>query len=195
MSAELIYGLSAWALLLGVGASLLFHKLKYRVLVLLAVTAVSLVPFWDMNSLASVCFGILSAPSVVLLFVGLCICLKLPKLECSPWILFVAAAILYMNLFGIGDVDLYGLGYGRAGILMTVVGLVGVVAIIRGADWLLIALGLALSAYAFGLVGNLWNALFDPLLVLLVLGTWIYRWVWNKAMMKKQRRIETDAGR
>ncbi|MFZ2266690.1 MAG: hypothetical protein WAV95_03850 [Azonexus sp.] len=86
--------------------------------------------------------------------------------------LLLGALIFYPLALGGGSFDPYALGYQPRALLGGLLALAGILYWRRRNLWLLI-LAIDLAAYAGGLFANLWDALFDPLLVglaLLVVG-------------------------
>jgi hypothetical protein len=82
--------------------------------------------------------------------------------------LLLLALIFYPLALGWGSFDPYALGYQPAALLAALSVLAGLLYWRRQNLWLCI-LAIDLAAYAGGLFANLWDALLDPLLVLLAL--------------------------
>jgi hypothetical protein len=82
--------------------------------------------------------------------------------------LLAFALPFYATALGLGAFDPYALGYQPWAPLALLVP-VGIALCWKRQDVWLLILTLDLAAYAGGLFANLWDALFDPLLVLLAL--------------------------
>lgn len=80
--------------------------------------------------------------------------------------LLLFALIFYPTALGWGSFDPYALGYQPRAVLAALLPLAGALYWRRQNLWLLM-LAVDLAGYAGGLFANLWDALFDPLLVLL----------------------------
>lgn len=159
------YGLLAHALIFGALAAWLpLGPLRARAA--LAATAVALI-----GGIAPLLHGSFGAPSLTLLQLAL---LQLAGRTPSPlgWRpalgLLLFALLFYPLALGWGSFDPYTLGYQPAALLAALLPLAGVLWWRRRDDWLLI-LSIDLAAYAGGLFDNLWDALVDPLLILLAL--------------------------
>lgn len=159
------YGLLAQALILGALASLLpLGPLRARTA--LATTALALI-----GGIAPLLHGTFGAPSLTLLQLAL---LQLAGRTPSPFDwrpalgLLLFALLFYPLALGVGSFDPYALGYRPQALLAALPVLAAALWWRRRDDWLLI-LAIDLAAYAGGLFDNLWDALVDPLLVLLAL--------------------------
>lgn len=184
MSAAALYGLIAWALLLGVATT--FWPRCRNPWLAPGVSLAALLPLFGGESLAMACHGAFAAPSLTLLQVAL---LRLASpgngsrshypcaspegrrsLLPSAAVFFLAvAAVFYPLALGLGPFDPYALGYQARALLLALLPLAAWLAWRRQTAWLFI-LAFDLFAYALGLFGNLWDALLDPLLVLASLG-------------------------
>lgn len=163
MNALAAYGLLAHALLFGALVALLpLGILRPRAA--LAATAVAL-----LAGLAPALHGLLGAPSVTLLQLAI---LQLADRTPSPLsyrpalCLLLFAALFYPAALGWGSFDPYALGYQPWALLGALLPLGAALWWRRQDAWLLI-LAIDLAAWASGIFANLWDVLFDPLLVLL----------------------------
>jgi len=159
------YGLLAHGLIFGALASLLpLGPLRPRAA--LAATALAL-----LVGIAPVMHAQFGPPSVTLLALAL---LRHAGQSPSPlgWrpaaLLLLGALLFYPMALGWGSFDPYALGY-RPQVLLAGLAVLAVLLYRRRQNLWLAILALDLAAYAGGLFANLWDALFDPLLVLLVL--------------------------
>lgn len=159
------YGLLAHGLIFGALIALLpLGQLRPRAA--LAATAVALI-----GGIAPLMHGTFGTPSLTLLQLAL---LHLAGRSPSPmnWRpalgLLLFALLFYPMALGWGAFDPYALGYQPWPLLAALLPLAGALWWRRLDSWLLILAG-DLAAYAGGLFGNLWDALFDPLLLLLAL--------------------------
>lgn len=165
MNAVAAYGLLADALVFGAFAALLpLGPLRPRAA--LAATAVALIA-----GIAPVMHGTFGPPSPTLLLLAL---LQLADRTPSPLSgkpalgLLLFAVPFYAAALGWGPFDPYALGYQPWAILAGLAPLAGALFWRRQNLWLAI-LAVDLAGYAAGLFVNLWDALFDPLLVLVAL--------------------------
>jgi hypothetical protein len=177
MSAATLYGLAAWALLAGTGAALFFRARPLPTA--FGVAALALAPLFAGESLAMLLHGALAAPSFTLVQLALWR-LAAPSRPGPLGVhaaaaLTAAALVFYPLALGLGPFDPYGLGYRPIVLLAAFLPLAGWLARGRHQAWLVI-LGFDLLAYAAGLFNNLWDALFDPVLVLLAAATLALRW-------------------
>lgn len=168
MSAAVLYGLLACAMLLGIGVGLLTHGWR-RLPLVLGTAGLALAPLFSGESAAMWLHGGLGAPSLTLILLagqGLAMPAS-PSWLNRPAAVFVVgiALVFYPLALGWGPFDPYALGYQPLPLLLALMPLAGWLAWRRHDAWLLV-LGLDLLAYAAGIFGNLWDALFDPLLVL-----------------------------
>lgn len=166
-----IYGLLAWALLAGCAAGLLpVRRLTGRQRWLLAVGAgsLALLPVFAGESLAMGLHGAFAAPSLTLvqLALGRLTGYRPPSPgRTATWAFILFGAGFYALALGVGPFDPYTLGYRPLPLLAALLLVAGWLVRRRANSWLLI-LGVDLFGYALGLFANLWDALFDPLLVL-----------------------------
>ncbi|MGE5470112.1 MAG: hypothetical protein ACM3X0_04880 [Bacteroidota bacterium] len=165
MNALAAYGLLADGLIFGaLAAALPFGEFRARVG--LAATALALTV-----GIAPLLHGGFGTPSLTLLQLAL---LQLTGRTAAPLTWRPALGLLLLALFfypaalGVGGFDPYAAGYQPAALLVALLPLAGVLWWKRHDGWLLI-LAIDLAGYAGGLFANLWDALFDPLLVLLAL--------------------------
>lgn len=163
MSPLAAYGLLANALVFGALIALLpLGVLRPRAG--LAATALAL-----LAGLAPAMHGVLGPPSVTLLQLAI---LQLAGRTPSPlsWrpalALLGFAALFYPAALGLGSLDPYAAGYQPWLLLIALLPLAVALWWRRQDAWLLI-LGIDLAAWSTGLFANLWDVLFDPLLVAL----------------------------
>ncbi|MDR1995330.1 hypothetical protein [Azonexus sp.] len=157
------YGLLAHALIFGAAAALLpLGELRPRAA--LVATAVAL-----LGGIAPAMHSLFGTPSLTLLQLAI---LQLTNRMPSPFgyrpalILLAFAALFYPAALGWGASDPYALGY-QPWALLTALAPLAVALWWRRLDAWLLILAVDLAGYAGGLFVNLWDALFDPLLVLL----------------------------
>lgn len=159
------YGLLASALVFAALIGLLPLGIL-RAKATLTATAVAL-----LMGIAPVLHGVFGAPSVTLLQLAI---LQLAQQGPSPlngrWALGIVglSLIFYPLSWGLGPFDPYALGYQPWPILLALLPLALFLHWRRQSAALLI-LSIDLAAYAMGIFPNLWDALIDPLLVLLSL--------------------------
>lgn len=165
MTAIAAYGLLANALVFGAIAALLpLGTLRPRAA--MAATAIAL-----LAGLAPVMHGLFGAPSVTLLQLAV---LQLADRTPSPFSyrpalgLLVFAVFFYPASLGWGSFDPYALGYQPWPLLAALLPLAAALCWRRLNAWVLI-LAVDLAAWASGIFANLWDVLFDPLLVLLAI--------------------------
>lgn len=165
MNALAAYGLLAHGLIFGALATLLpLGELRARVA--LAATTLAL-----LVGIAPVMHGTFGTPSLTLLQLAI---LHLANRQPSP-LSFAPAlgllgfvALFYPAALGWGAFDPYALGYQPWALLVASLPVAAALWWRRQDCWLLI-LAIDLAGYASGLFANLWDVLFDPLLVLLAL--------------------------
>ncbi|MCL2523141.1 MAG: hypothetical protein FWF20_04150 [Betaproteobacteria bacterium] len=167
------YGLIAHALIFGAAAALLpVGELRPR----LGLVATALALFVGFAPILHSLFG---APSLTLLQLAI---LQLANRTPSPLgyrpalALLALAALLYPAALGWGASDPYAWGYQPWG-LLAALALLAVALWWRRLDSWLLILAVDLAGYAGGLFVNLWDALFDPLLVLLAASVVVRRWL------------------
>ncbi len=164
MTVAALYGQLAAALL--IGASVTYLPWRWSRLAGLLVVPVSLF------SLAPVLHGVLGAPSFTLAQLALMRLLR-PDGSLSPGrllagLLVAIGVVFYPLSLGYGSFDPFDLGY-RPLPLLPVILVLGIWLIWRRQEAFLIVIGFDLLAYALGLFDNLWNACFDPVLVILAI--------------------------
>lgn len=159
------YGLLAHGLIFGALVTLLpLGPLRPRAA--LAATALAL-----LVGIAPLMHAHFGPPSLTLLVLAL---LRHAGQSPSPlsWrpalVLLLGASLFYPLALGWGSFDPYALGYRPLTLLAILAAVAGLLYWRRQNLWLAI-LACDLAAYAGGLFANLWDALFDPLLVLLAL--------------------------
>ena len=159
------YGLLAHGLIFGAIATLLpLGELRAKAALMATTLAL-------LAGIAPFMHGMFGTPSLTLLQLAL---LQLANKTPSPLsyrpalglLLFVA--LFYPAALGGGPFDPYALGYQPSALLTAFVPLAGALWWRRRDSWLII-LAIDLAGYASGLFANLWDALLDPLLVLLAL--------------------------
>lgn len=163
-SALAAYGLLAHGLIFGaLFAVLPLGPLRHRAA--LGATALALVA-----GIAPSLHGIFGTPSLTLLQLAILAHAGRP----SPFNVRIAcgllgfSAIFYTLVLGLGPFDPYAPGYQPLPMLMVMAALGLLLWWRRQHAWLII-LAIDLAGYASGLFANLWDALFDPLLVVLAL--------------------------
>lgn len=163
MNLTAAYGLLAHGLLFGALAALLpIGILRQRAALVATATAL-------LVGIAPALHGLFGTPSATLLQLAV---LQLAGREPSPLTprlaggLLVFAVIYYPLALGWGAFDPYALGYQPLALLAALLP-VGLALMWRGRHLWLGILGIDLLAYAAGIFANLWDALVDPLLVLI----------------------------
>jgi hypothetical protein len=165
MSPTAIYGFLAHAIVCGAFVALLPLGCRGRMLSLAAI------PVALLAGIASFMHGIAGTPSLTLLALAIW---QLAGREPSPLgyrpalTLLAFALPFYAMALGLGPLDPYAPGYQPLPLLAASLPLAAMLWWRRLDYWLLI-LALALAGYASGIFANLWDALFDPLLVLVAL--------------------------
>lgn len=165
MNATAAYGLLAHGLIFGAFATLLpLGPLRARAG--LIATALAL-----LAGIAPFMHGIFGTPSLTLLQLAV---LQLADRSPSPFSFKPALGLLlFVTLFypaalGWGSFDPYALGFQPWALLAALIPVAGALWWRRQDTWLII-LAVDLAGYATGVFANLWDVLFDPLLVLLAL--------------------------
>ncbi len=165
MNAVAAYGLLAHALIFGAIVSLLpLGELRARAALLATGLALAV-------GIAPYLHGMFGLPSLTLLQLAV---LQLANKTPSPFStrpalgLILFAALFYPAALGLGAFDPYASGYQPLPLLTALVPVAAALWWRRLNIWLII-LAIDLAGYASGLFVNLWDALFDPLLVLLAL--------------------------
>ena len=164
MIASALYGQAASAVLIGAAASYLPVP-RRKLAGLLIVPAAFF-------TIAPALHSLLSAPSFTLTQLALWRLLyhgpPVSPDRRSAGLLVIFAALFYPLSLGLGPFDPFDIGY-RPLPLLPVVAVLGLWLAWRRQERYLLLLSLDLLAYAGGLFGNLWNALFDPVLVALAI--------------------------
>ena len=159
------YGLLAHGLIFGAIVALLpLGELRAKAALMATTLAL-------LAGIAPFMHGMFGTPSLTLLQLAL---LQLANKTPSPLsyrpalglLLFIA--LFYPATLGWGPFDPYALGYQPSALLAALIPLAGTLWWRRLDSWLII-LAIDLAGYASGLFANLWDALLDPLLVLLAL--------------------------
>ncbi|MGA9395177.1 MAG: hypothetical protein WCA83_02050 [Azonexus sp.] len=177
MNPTAAYGFLAHGIIFGAVITLLPLGDKRRMLGLAAI------PVALVSGIASFMHGIAGIPSLTLLVLALWqLAGSRPSpLTDRPALLLVAFAIpFYAMVLGLGSLDPYQIGYQPLPLLAAIIPLAALLWWRRLDGWLLI-LTLDLAGYASGIFANLWDALFDPLLVLVALAVVIRQHLSRKA--------------
>lgn len=109
-------------------------------------------------------------PSVSLTITGFAYLLRMP-LRLSPYTqlaIGIGGVAFLCNALGMGDFDLYGIGFAPSSGLILAVSLIGVLCL-AFSPALAAIIGCAGLAFAAGLFDNLWDALLDPVLIVFCL--------------------------
>ncbi|WP_303786558.1 hypothetical protein [Azovibrio restrictus] len=172
MPAELFGWLAQGCLSAALGA-LLARRLRPRLALPLTLAAGSLafLPLPEIGSLAAWLHGVFGAPSMTLVQLALLTCLGRP-LPPAPGPRTGAALLalgigFHLAALGLGPVDPYGWGFQPLPLLAALLPLLVLLYLRRQGAWLGLLTG-NLLAYTVGLYANLWNALLDPILVLIL---------------------------
>lgn len=165
MNAQAAYGLLAHGLIFGAIFALLpLGMLRARAA--LMATTIALIA-----GIAPVMHGIFGTPSLTLLLLAL---LQLAGRTPSPLTgraapgLLLLCALFYPLSLGLGSFDPYTLGYQPWPLLAALLPL-AIALWWRGQHTWVLILAIDLAGYASGIFVNLWDALIDPLLAVLVL--------------------------
>jgi hypothetical protein len=165
MSATALYGFLAHGIIFGAFVMLLPLGDLRRML------AFAAIPVALATGIASFMHGFVGTPSLTLfaLAVWQLIAIKPSPLTDRPALALLSFAIpFYAMVLGLGPLDPYAPGYQPLPLLVAILPLAALLWWRRLDYWLLI-LALDLAGYASGLFANLWDALFDPLLVFVAL--------------------------
>jgi hypothetical protein len=171
MSATALYGFLAHGIIFGAFVAALPLGGRRRMLALVAI------PVALATGIASFMHGLVGTPSLTLLALAVW---QLASLRQSPLAYRPALALLtfaipfYAMALGLGPLDPYAPGYQPLPLLAASLPLAALLWWRRLDGWLLI-LALDLAGYASGLFANLWDVLFDPLLVLVALAVVVGR--------------------
>jgi hypothetical protein len=164
MNAAAAYGLLAHGVIFGALVALLpLGEMRARAA--LAATALAMAV-----GIAPAMHGFFGTPSLTLLLLATLQLAGQPApLGVRPAQGLLAVALpFYATALGLGAYDPYALGY-QPWALLALLAPLGIALWWNRQDVWLLILTLDLAAYAGGLFANLWDALFDPLLVLLAL--------------------------
>jgi hypothetical protein len=165
MNVQAAYGLLAHGLIFGALVTLLpLGQLRARAALL--ATGLALVA-----GIAPMMHGTFGTPSLTLLQLALLqLTDKIPApLSQRPALYLVLfGLIFYPTALGWGPFDPYALGYQPLTLLAALFPIAGVLWWRRQDNWLII-FALDLASYASGLFTNLWDALLDPLLLMIAL--------------------------
>ncbi|MER2539846.1 MAG: hypothetical protein ABTQ26_11460 [Azonexus sp.] len=170
MNVQAAYGLLAHSLIFGALVTLLpLGQLRARAALL--ATGLALVA-----GIAPMMHGTFGTPSLTLLQLALLqlALLQLANKSPSPLsqrpalFLFLFGLIFYPTALGLGAFDPYALGYQPWTLLAALIPIAVALWWRRQNTWLFI-LAIDLAGYACSLFANLWDALLDPLLVLIAL--------------------------
>jgi hypothetical protein len=165
MSATALYGFVAHAIIFGALIMLLPLGDRRRMLAFVAI------PVAVATGIASFMHGFAGTPSLTLLALAFwqLIAIKPAPLTYRPPLILLAFALpFYAMALGLGPLDPYALGYQPLPMLAASLPLAALLWWRRLDGWLLI-LALDFAGYASGLFANLWDVLFDPLLVFVAL--------------------------
>lgn len=186
MNALAAYGLLAHGLIFGGLVSLLPLGVL-RPHAALAGTTVAL-----LAGIAPALHALFGPPSLTLLLLALLHLRQRPLVPLTyPAALVVVgiAALFYPTALGWGGFDPYALGYQPLPLLAALLPL-GIILWWKRLDTWLLILAASLAAYAGGLFANLWDALLDPLLVLLALGVVLRGLAIRLIVIRRQRRAD-----
>ena len=163
-----------WAQVLIVAWLLTVAGLRAHIVAIL-VALLALVPMHEGLSLAMALRGLWGDPSITTLqLLVLAVAGRTPTALRHDWrfpaAIFLLSLALYMSALGPWNPDLYRLGYQPAS-LVTVLGIVAVIAWWRGQSLYLWLLAIDLLAWRAGWLEstNLWDAMLDPLLMFVML--------------------------
>ncbi len=164
-----IYGVLACALLFAALIALCLRAAggEYRWWLPLAAFAAALIPLSGETGIAVALHGALATPSFTLAQLALLVVLnRPPPARSKPLLIGFAALALgfYLLALGLGPVDPYGFGYRNPILPLALAPFAFWLWRRRFDAWLLI-LAFDFAAYALGIFANLWDALFDPVLV------------------------------
>lgn len=165
MNPTALYGFIAHGVILGALVALLPLGGKRRIIGLVAV------PVALASGAAALMHGIVGTPSLTLLVIEIWhLAAARPSLPgWRPALALIAFALpFYAMALGVGPLDPYAAGYQPQPLLAASLPLAALLWW-RRLDRCLLVLAVDLAGYASGLFANLWDVLFDPLLVLLAL--------------------------
>lgn len=173
MSVIPAYGLLAHGMIFGALVALLPLGIRRPSFILVAIATAII------SGLASAMHGVFGAPSLTLLQLAV---LQVTSRTPSPLTYRAALSLLLFSLLfyaatlGWGSFDPYALGYQPRILLFVLIPLGGLLWLNKVNIWLGV-LAIDLLGYASGLFPNLWDALFDLLLVLIALIVVGRQWV------------------
>jgi hypothetical protein len=165
VNATALYGFLAHGIVFGAFVAALPLGGRRRMLALAAI------PVALATGIASLMHGVVGTPSLTLLALAVW---QLIAINPAPPTYRAALALLafampfYAMALGLGPLDPYAIGYQPLPLLAASLPLAALLWWKRLDGWLLI-LAIDLAGYASGLFANLWDVLFDPLLVLVAL--------------------------
>jgi len=165
MSATALYGFLAHGIIFGAFVMLLPLGDRRRML------AFAAIPVALATGIASFMHGFVGTPSLTLLILAVwqLAAVKPAPLTDRPALALLAFAMpFYAMALGLGPLDPYAPGYQPLPLLVAILPLAALLWWRRLDGWLLI-LALDFAGYASGLFANLWDVLFDPLLVFVAL--------------------------
>lgn len=161
MSVVALYGLISVSLVIGACvAALPIPWRRQAGIVVAAVAVLTVAPFLHALfgqislSLTQIAVFLLIAPGDA----------RLTRDNAGPAILVIFALVFYPLALGWGSFDPFGVGYQPHLVLLILIP-VGLFLWLRRERILLLMISVDLIGYGLGLFSNLWNALFDPLLV------------------------------
>lgn len=160
MNSAALYGQLSSSLLIGASVSLLPIPHRRLVGILVAgIAAFTVAPmFYGLT-------GVISFTLTQIAVMRLCAYrYPISKETTAATLLAMLAFIFYPLALGLGPYDPFDLGY-RPQLLLLLIAAVGTILVRQGQRTLLVIIGLDILAYAVGIFDNLWNALFDPILV------------------------------
>jgi hypothetical protein len=165
MSATALYGFLAHGIIFGAFVMLLPLGDRRRIL------AFAAIPVALATGIASFMHGFVGTPSLTLLILAVwqLAAVKPAPLTDRPALALLAFAMpFYAMALGLGPLDPYAPGYQPLPLLAASLPLAALLWWRHLDGWLLI-LALDFAGYASGLFANLWDVLFDPLLVFVAL--------------------------
>ena len=165
MSATALYGFLVHGIIFGAFVTMLPLGARRQMLALVAI------PVALATGIASFMHGFVGTPSLTLLILAVwqLIAIKPSPLTYRPALALLSFAMpFYAMALGLGPLDPYAPGYQPLPLLVAILPLAALLWWRRLDGWLLI-LAIDLAGYASGLFANLWDVLFDPLLVLVAL--------------------------
>ena len=166
------FGLISCALLFGaLAASWPAPPRNQRLNALLIASAAILLPLPNGDSAAMWLHALIGTPSATLAQLTLLTCCRWSPAALSKPVrlaFILLAAEFYVLALGVGQFDVYGIGF-HGTLLVVALFPIGIWLWQSGKTLWLLILAVDLLAYASGGYINLWDALFDPLLVMISL--------------------------